>query len=281
MKTNYFKKAIATASIFTLSLGVFGQIIPDGTYVIINNTSETNRVMTLDQSSPFDARVSEADVEGDDLFQQWSLAHQGDNIYRITNLGTNTLLGVNDSWCDNFGNVTSDQNNGSLGVDFEIIQGDTENTFLIQIGFLSTCNQFSDPNTRTSFDVNRDNNPGNSNFEQIQTFSTGTGNTNQQFFITPPAPAAVLSVDEVSLLDFVDVYFSNELGLTIRASDNKKQNLSLEIYDTSGSTVYSKKLGNIDGNELNLNLDSFQPGVYFAKIQNEQNQSKVTKIVVF
>ena len=273
MKTNYFKKAIATASIFTLSLGVFGQIIPDGTYVIHNKT--LNEVLSVDQTAEADIRVATPDIEGNDPFQQWSFVHTGNDIYNITNLGSSSLLGVADRWCGRFGNVRA-LSGADDGFDLRIVNADEPDTFLIEIAYDNACNFGSTNDPVRAFDIQN----GASGAE-IQTFDRDPGNSNQQFEITPPAPAAVLSVDEVSLLDFVDVYFSNELGLTIRASDNKKQNLSLEIYDTSGSTVYSKKLGNIDGNELNLNLDSFQPGVYFAKIQNEQNQSKVTKIVVF
>ena len=273
MKTNYLKKAIAAASIFTLSLSACGQILPDGTYIIHNKT--LNEVLSVDQTPASDTRVATPDTEGDDPFQQWSFVHTGNDIYNITNVGSSNLLGVADRWCGQFGNVRA-LNGADDGFDLRIVNADETGTFLIEIAYDNACNFGSTNDPVRAFDI-QDGNSG----AEIQTFDRNPGNSNQQFEIISPTTAAVLSVNEVSLLDFVDVFFSKELGLTIRASDNKKQNLDLEIYDTSGSTVYTKELGSIAGNELNINIDNFQPGVYFAKIENKQSQSKVTKIIVF
>lgn len=273
MKTNYLKKAIAAASIFTLSLSACGQIIPNGTYVIYSAVQQ--EVLITNPNNNDEAEMGVPDLEGDDTSQHWSFVHQGNDIYNITNVSSGNLLGVADRWCGDFGNVRA-QANADDGFDLRIASSDSQGLFLIEIAYDNECNFGSVNDPIKAFDVD-----GGNSGAQVNTFGRNPSNPNQQFNITPPATAAVLSVDEVSLLDFIEVFFSKELGLTIRTSDSKKQNLELEIYDTSGSTVYTNSLESIAGNELNLKLEDLQTGVYFVKIENEQKQSSVTKIVIF
>ena len=270
MKTNYFKKILLTSSLITASVCSYAQIIPDGIYVINNIT--LNEVMTVDQTAEADARMAPADIEGDDLFQQWSFVHQGNDIYNITNVGSGVLLGVRDRWCGVFGDVRA-QEGSDDGFDLRVVTANTAGTFLIEIAYDNECNFNSVNDPIKAFDIQNGASGG-----EIQTFNKDLDNQNQQFEIRIPETAAVLSVNDLNLKkSATKIFYNSSIGLVVE--NNQNQAINLNIFDTSGRKVYSY-LNSVNSNELILNIEELQPGVYFAQTSNELNQNEVTKIVI-
>lgn len=269
MKTNYLQKIVFSTVLITTSLCSYAQILPDGIYVINNINLE--EVITVDQTPEADARMAAPDVEGDNLFQQWDFVHQGNDIYNITNVGSGALLGVRDRWCGDFGDVRAIAG-ADDGFDLRVVNADASGTFSIEIAYDNECNFGSVNDPIKAFDVQN----GASGAE-IQTFPRDPSNANQQFEITPPVPAAVLSVDELSLENTSEVFYNASTGLVVK--NNQNQNINIHIFNTSGSNVYS--YSNIEAdNTVTLNLDSFHAGMYFVQTTTKANQNTVTKIIV-
>jgi hypothetical protein len=85
--------------------------------------------------------------------------------------------------------------------------------------------------------------------------------------ITVVENVGVLSIDEYTDSDF-NVYPNPSNGIFNIVFNNMSINRVLTIYDTFGRKIKTKKL---TGFNTNMNLYDFAPGVYFLKIQSDDN----------
>ncbi|TBN03687.1 T9SS type A sorting domain-containing protein [Hyunsoonleella flava] len=276
MKKNYFKVLLLLV-LFIGNTSVNAQIIADGTYNIFNPTlSEVisvNRVAEGDPGNPQNviigrARMQVYDASNSD--QEWSFSHQGGDIYKISNVGDSSILGVKDGWCGDFGDVQVGFDNSSPYTLFKVIAGTNANSFVFQIAFDSDCNFGSTNVPIKAFDID-----GGNSGSKINTFPTDSGNANQEFEIVA---LGTLSTNNSFLSDALSVYYDKDRGLVINSKNADLGKLSISVFDLSGRAIISKES---NGNRTTMKLETLNKGVFFARISNKENNTLVKKFIVF
>lgn len=276
MKKNYLKTALAIVTLIC-TLNLNAQIIADGTYNIYNtNLSEAlsvNRTPMGDAGNPQNviigrARMQTYDVNNDD--QQWTFAHQGNDVYKITNVGDSSILGVKDGWCGQFGDVQVGFDNSSPYTLFRVVAGATANTYVFQIAFDSDCNFGSTNVPIKAFDID-----GGNSGSKINTFDVNTANPNQQFQILA---LGTLSTESNFLSNKITLYYNQVEGLVVDTNTSRLGDLQIDIYDLTGRSVTSETVSN---NRTNIKLNSTETGVYIAHFKDTKNNMLVKKFVVY
>jgi len=251
-------------------------IIANGTYNIYNPTlSEVMSVNTVAEGQPENpqniiigrARMQAFDVSNN--LQEWTFTHQGNDIYKITNVGDNSTLGVKDGWCGDFGDVQVGFDNSSPYTLFKVIAGTSVNSYVFQIAFDSDCNFGSTNVPVKAFDID-----GGNSGSKINTFPTDAGNANQEFQILA---LGTLSTNDSFLSDALSIYYNKNEGLIVNSKQSNIQKLTVNIYDLSGRSITSKEISSKGTIEIN-NVNN---GVYFARVIDENNNSMVKKFIVF
>ncbi len=164
---NFFHTCILL--VFTTS--IYAQIIPNGTYQIYSDVHQ--EAMVSATSGDFDVSMTTPNYS--DNNQLWTFTHQSGNIYKISNVGTGSYIGIKDGWCGQFGDVQARYAVSDANVEFLVSEGDTPGTYILQIAF-TTCNFGSVNSPVKAFDI-QDGNSG----AQIQTFDVDSSGANQQF----------------------------------------------------------------------------------------------------
>lgn len=276
MYKNYTTKLLLTLSIAFLGFGVNAQIIPNGTYKIFNpNLSEVISVNTIPENQPGNPQnviIGRARMEAPSStnnLQEWTFTHQGNDIYKITNVGNNTILGVKDGWCGDFGDVQVGFNDSDTSTLFKIVNGVAANTFVFQIAFDAFCNFGSSNNPIKVFDID-----GGASGSKINTFTGASANVNQEFQIQA---LGLLSTDDSFLSNALSIYYKQNEGLVVNSKQTNIKNLKVNIYDLSGRIVTSKKIFGKD----TITLNNVANGVYFARINDADNNTLVKKFIVY
>ncbi|AJR04996.1 T9SS type A sorting domain-containing protein [Siansivirga zeaxanthinifaciens] len=276
MKKNYLKTVLATVTLIC-TLNFNAQIIADGTYNIYNtNLSEVlsvNRIPMGDAGNPQNviigrARMQTYNINNDD--QQWTFAHQGNDVYKITNVGDNSILGVKDGWCGQFGDVQVGFDNSSPYTLFKVVAGTTANTYVFQIAFDSDCNFGSVNIPIKAFDID-----GGNSGSKINTFDINTANPNQQFQILA---LGTLSTESNFLSNKITLYYNQVEGLVVDTNTSRLGDLKVNVFDLMGRSIASEKINN---NHSSIKLDNTKTGVYIALIKDSENNTLVKKFVVY
>ncbi|WP_438968511.1 T9SS type A sorting domain-containing protein [Nonlabens sp.] len=265
MNKNYLKRCYLFALVFCFSILSYGQIIQDGTYAIFNTVH--SEVLTTETSAPYEAEMA-AFTPNDD-FQLWSFTHQGGDIYKIVNQGSNTTLGINDGWCGQFGDVRAGFANSDLNVEFKISAAAVMDTFVFEIAF-TTCNFGSMNVPIKAFDIENG-----ASGAQVQTFDVAPTNPNQQFQIVDPA---TLSIPQVDLLNEVVLSYDSLMRDVIINSNRDLSISKIEVFDLTGRLVQDKLL--IQSEELKINFNGSLDGVYFVRLISDKKQI-VRKVIVY
>jgi hypothetical protein len=180
MKINYKRNALFVLFFILIFNNLFAQIIPEGTYKIFNSVQ--NEVMSIDSTSEDNAAKMDSPIANDSR-QLWEFTHLGNDVYRITNLQNNKVLGIKDGWCGIFGNVLSNFEATDSNTEFKIVNSSIPGKYLIQIAF-TACNFGSVNDPIKGFDID-----GGNSGARINTFNSDGNNSNQQFeFVDPFAP---------------------------------------------------------------------------------------------
>jgi hypothetical protein len=272
MKTLYFN-VLLFFIITCYSTVINAQIIADGTYSIYNTTlDEVISVNTVDEGeagNPQNIIIGRARMEtldsGNDL-QQWVFTHQGDDIYKISNVGDSSILGVKDGWCGDFGDVQVGFTNTDTSTLFKVVNGATENTFVIQIAFDANCNFGSMNDPVKVFDID-----GGNSGSKINTFTFDSGNANQEFQIVAPSTLSTAPI----LKNTLTVFVSKTNTLVINSKQKTLAPLDVFIYDISGREV----LNAISSKSASINLNHLKSGVYITRI-NANNTTQIKKFVI-
>jgi hypothetical protein len=262
MKLNYSKKLSSMAFILGFSALSYGQVIENGTYQIFNAVH--SEVITTDTTAPFEAKMGAQDAT--DGFQLWTFTHQGDDVYKIHNSGSNTFMGINDGWCGQFGDARAGYLENDANVEFKLVAAEAPNTYVIQIAF-TTCNFGSVNDPIKAFDI-QDGNAG----AQIQTFDVDATNPNQQFQIVVPGSLSNSSFDVGAPNVFYNV---NNRSATIYAQETIT---SVDVIDLSGRVINTLK--SADLNEMQIQFNSEVTGLYLLRI-NTNGKSFVNKMMVY
>lgn len=277
MYKNYTTKLLLTLSIAFLGFSVNAQIIPNGTYNIFNpNLSEVISVNTIPENQPGNPQnviIGRARMEAPsstNSLQEWTFMHQGNDIYKITNVGNNTILGVKDGWCGDFGDVQVGFNDSDTSTLFKIVNGVAANTFVFQIGFDASCNFGSSNNPIKVFDID-----GGTSGSKINTFTGASANANQEFQILA---LGVLSIDDSFLSNALSIYYQANAGLVINSKQTNIDKLSVTIYDISGREIKSTSI--INNTEATIKLNTLSKGIYLAHISDAFNHKLVKKFIV-
>jgi hypothetical protein len=260
MKKSYrIIKSLAFLAL-AFSQNAFSQIIPNGTYQIFSSVH--SQTMTAATAAPNDAFMSAPNPT--DNNQLWTFAHQGGDVYKITNLGSGKTLGIKDGWCGVFGDVQAGFTPNDANVEFKIVSTSITNKYTLQIAF-TTCNFGSSNTPIKAFDI-QDGAVGG----QIQTFDVDINNPNQQFeFITP----GTLSTNSFEAKTFL--VLNNPTSSFWKITTNASLINKITIVDNVG-----KQIKTIIPNQSEATIDatSLTNGIYFAKIDGE-NSSKTLKLV--
>lgn len=276
MKKNYLKVMLVLALCIATS-GVNAQIIADGTYNIFNpNLSEVigvNRIPEGDPGNPQNvivgrARMQVYDVNNDD--QEWAFVHQGNDIYKITNVGDNSILGVKDGWCGQFGDVQVGFDNTSPHTLFKVVAGSAANTFVFEIAFNNDCNFGSMNDPIKVFDID-----GGNSGSKINTFDTDSGNANQEFQIVT---LGTLNTDDRFLEDNLSIIYNRNEGLVINSNKKDLDRINVTIFDITGRSVISKELTNP---HTTIKMETTNNSVFFARISDSNNNILVKKFIAF
>ncbi|SER05977.1 Por secretion system C-terminal sorting domain-containing protein [Hyunsoonleella jejuensis] len=274
MKKNYLKTALAVVTLIC-TLNLNAQIIADGTYNIYNTSlSEVMSVNTIPQGNPGNpqdviiGRARMQDYDSNNNLQEWTFTHQGNDIYKIINVGDNSTLGVKDGWCGDFGDVQVSFNNTSPYTLFKIINGAATNTYVIQIAFDGDCNFGSVNSPIKAFDID-----GGNSGSKISTFPVDTGNANQQFQILA---LGTLSINYSALSDNLSIFYNKTKGLVIHSKTNDK--LEISVFDLAGRNIARKES---TSRHTSIQFDAANTGIYFARVKDTNNNTLVKKFLVF
>ncbi|MFY8188331.1 MAG: T9SS type A sorting domain-containing protein [Flavobacterium sp.] len=262
MKLNYTNKLCSMVLTLGFCTFSFGQIIENGTYQIFNAVH--SEVMTTDTTAPYEAKMGAQDAT--DGFQLWTFTHQGNDVYKIENTGSNTFMGVNDGWCGQFGDVRAGFLENDTNVEFKVVASELPDSYVLQIAF-TTCNFGSVNDPIKAFDI-QDGNAG----AQIQTFDVSTTNPNQQFRIVVPGSLSNNSFEAGAPNVFYNV---NNRSATISAQETIT---SVDVIDLSGRVINTVK--SADMREMQIQFNSDLNGLYLLKI-NTTEKSFVNKIMVY
>lgn len=276
MKKNYFK-ILLLAFVCICGASVQAQIIADGTYNIFNQNLleviSVNRIAMGEPGNPQNiiigrTRMQTYDINNND--QEWTFTHQGNDIYKITNVGDNSILGVKDGWCGDFGDVQVGFADSSPYVLFKIISGVAANTYVFQIAFDGDCNFGSTNVPIKAFDID-----GGNSGSKINTFPTDSGNTNQEFEIVT---LGTLGTDNNYLSDNLSVRYNKNEGLIINSNKASIDKLSISIFDITGRFITSKES---ISRHTTIKMNTVNSGVFFARISDTNNNTLVKKFIAF
>ncbi len=276
MKNLYLKVFLFTIH-FCYALISNAQIIADGTYIIHNTTLDevisVNTVAQGQPDNPQDIIIGRARMEAlntNNNLQQWVFTHQGDDVYIITNVGDDSILGVKDGWCGDFGDVQVGFDNTSTSTLFKVVNGVSANTFVLQIAFDENCNFGSMNDPIKVFDID-----GGNSGSKINTFTADAGNANQEFQIVLPS---TLSAVERSLENSLDVFFSKNEGLVLRGAQQLSGPLNVSLYDISGKTIRSRTINTKASHALAL--PHLKQGMYIVRVQTKTGVTVIKKFVI-
>lgn len=274
MKKNYLTSILFAFLLIGACSTLSAQIISNGTYKIFNSVnSEVVSINTLpsgDPNNPADLAIGRAKMatpDSNDDLQLWSFSHQGNDVYKITNVGDNSLLGIKDGWCGDFGDVQVGFDSTSAYTLIKITAADVTDTYVFQIAFDSACNFGSSNTPVKAFDIDGGTNA------KLQTFPTNTGNANQQFQILDPA---ALSEDTLNNLNNIEVtYQKNERSVSIKSLENIIIS-KMQVFNLTGQLVYSTN--DFASSEIEIDFTSVTNGLYIIAI--ESNTFKTVKKVL-
>ncbi len=181
---NKLQTLILSFGLFQLCLfSGFSQIIADGTYQIYSETHDATLESPTDvnQDDSSNGQInnlfgSTSDVNN--AYQLFEFIHQGSDIYKIKNIGTNQFIGIKDNWCGNGGEVIARYAETDTNVEFFVSQDAISGQFIIQIAF-TNCNFGSVNDPARSFDLG-------SSTGSVRTFGDTGGN--QQFRLKSISP---------------------------------------------------------------------------------------------
>lgn len=244
----------------------FAQIIADGTYKIFSSVH--SEVITTDLTAPYEAFM--ATPNATDNFQLWTFTHQGGDIYKIENEGSSTILGINDGWCGQFGDVRAGFTNTDLNVEFKVSAADVSGTYVFEIAF-TTCNFGSTNVPIKAFDI-QDGSSG----AQIQTFDVDTANPNQQFQIVEPNS---LSLEDInSNLRGVKLSY-NKANRSLSLNLGTSLTISkIDVFDISGRVITTNE--NVVSERILLDFNTHTNGIYFVRIAND-GKPLIKKFLVY
>lgn len=282
MKTNYLKKTLLLFLAITANTALFGQIIADGTYKILNSVhSEVITLNTQPQPNPQDVIVNRAIMaapdENDDN-QLWTFTHQGNDIYKIENNGNSNFLGVKDGWCGNFGDVQATFDTNSLFILFKVSAGVLPDSYVFEIAYDADCTFGSSNNPIKLLDIDNGNSEAKINtFRDENTVPTPDPNANQQFQIVQPSS---LSLDEpgYSLNDINLNYSQSNRSLTL--SNNQNASISkIQVFDITGKSIKTLE-GSGSFSNIIIDFQSQINGLYFVRLESAGKQL-VKKVMVY
>lgn len=275
MKKNYLKILMLATTLFCLT-NVNAQIITDGTYNIYNTTlSEVMSVNTIAEGqsgNPQNIIIGRARMQvfdSNNNLQEWTFTHQGNDVYKITNVGDNTTLGVKDGWCGDFGDVQVGFSNTSPYVLFKIINGVAANSYVFQIAFDSDCNFGSTNTPIKAFDID-----GGNSGSKINTFPTDPGNANQEFQILT---LGTLSTNNSFLAKNLSIFYNKTEGLVVN-SKTQLGKLQISVFDLAGRSIETKNTSN---SRTSIKMETAATGVYFARVIDENNSAFIKKFIIF
>ncbi|MGB3605554.1 MAG: T9SS type A sorting domain-containing protein [Psychroserpens sp.] len=274
MKKNYTKTTLFLILTLTMSAMSFAQIIADGTYKIFNGVNA--EVMSINTIAPGDAgnpnnliigRAIMAVPDAMDDLQLWDFTHQGADIYKIENVGDNTVLGIKDGWCGQFGDVQVGFDDSSPYVLFKVSAADAAGTYVFEIAFDGDCNFGSTNTPIKTFDVD-----GGNSGAKIQTFDISTGNPNQQFEIVTPSSLGLASQASLSY----ELIYNSDLR-TVKWDTEEVIN-SINVFDVSGKLI--KAVTNLNSETSEIDVTGMPNGLYFFKVESNSNTIS-KKVLIF
>jgi hypothetical protein len=276
MKNSYTTSILLLLLAFAFSNLTNGQIITDGTYKILNvvNT-EVMSINTLPVGDPNNpdgliiGRAQMAAPDSVDDMQLWSFTHQGNDVYKILNVGDNSILGIKDGWCGDFGDVQAGFDATSPYTLFKVTAAVDPNSYVFEIAFDADCNFGSSNTPIKSFDIDGGNSNG-----KIQTFPIDISNANQQFQIIDPSSLSLDNIDRSS--NIYMVYHKIDRSVSVKNSENNSIT-NVRVFDMSGKLMVSHR--DVLANEIKIEFNSFNNGLYFISIENKSTQL-VEKVLI-
>lgn len=276
MKKNYTSPLILLLMIFAMSNLLNAQIITDGTYKILNTVNSQvvsiNSLPVGDPNNPDDLIIGRAQMatpDSSDNAQLWSFVHQGNDVYKITNVGDNTILGIKDGWCGDFGDVQVGFDANSAFTLFRIVASNEPNSYVFQIAFDNDCNFGSMNSPIKAFDIDGGNSNG-----KLQTFPVDTANLNQQFQIVDPA---ALSLENINGLETVSINY-HRADRSVMITNTANIDLSnIQVFDMNGRAI--KMIKENLNNEVQIRFNDLTNGLYFVALENKGSRM-VEKVLI-
>jgi len=275
MKKNYTKKIAISFFGLVLSLTTYGQIIRDGTYKIFNET--LNQVISVNreaQPNPQDiiiGRAVMAEINQTDDDQLWTFTHQGDDVYKIVNIGNSSTLGIKDGWCGQFGDVQATFADSDPYILFRVVAAEAAESYVIQIAFDNVCNFGSSNDPIKALDVDGGN-PG----AKLNTFDVSITNPNQTFRIVN-SNDPVLSNDEFNIDTPFSIFYNRDVKQLQISSTSTASISNVQIFDLSGKSI--KEL-NLSDFSVDINVSDLSLGLYFVRVGNN-GSTTVKKFLVY
>lgn len=181
---NIFKYSFFISILIISINDLNAQIITEGTYQIYSeiHNEALSSPTDVNQDDSGDSTINNLFATASNIsnnYQLFEFIHQGSDIYKIRNVGTNKYLGIKDNWCGNSGEVIAKYEVNDTNVAFLISQDATTGRFIITNEFGTDCVGSNDP--KTAFDLS-----GGASGAKIRTFG-GVGD-NQQFRLKSVSP---------------------------------------------------------------------------------------------
>jgi hypothetical protein len=261
------------------------QIIADGIYQIYSETHNASLESPTDvnQDDSGDSTInnlfgSTSDITND--YQLFEFIHQGSDVYKIKNIGTDQFIGIKDNWCGDGGEVIARYLETDSNVEFSVSQNVTTGQFVIQIAF-TTCNFGSVNSPLRSFDLGGATN-------KLKTF--GDTGANQQFRLINTSPVindgiyqifsevnneALESPTDVNQDDSVDGQINNLFATTSNASNDYQQFEFNYKYTNNNGDVYN--IRNLGTNQYVGLKDDWcgDSGEVIARFNETDNESQI------
>lgn len=250
-----------------VSASSFAQIIANGTYKILSSVH--NEVMTCATTAPHDANMAQPNATNN--YQLWTFTHQGNDTYKIMNVGNAKYLGINDGWCGNFGDAKANFTTNDANILLKVAATSTVGKYTFEIAF-TTCNFGSVNAPIKAFDV-QDGNAG----AQIQTYEINNTNANQQFSIVDPA---TLANDTFLKSNSFAVTVDAEQNLHILSSSAMSDPLTVTVFEINGKKVHHSTRNNATNNETVIGLLGLSKGIYLVQITGSEGNKTVKKIIL-
>lgn len=249
-----------TVSINATSIPIdFVQIIPDGTYIIRNNS--INQVITTPLENNYDGGPYDAfltDENSSDEFQLWDLQHISNDVYTFKNKGSNLYLGSDDNLCNRFSNIYGGISNENQNQQFKIIANQA-GTYSIQYAFVDNC---TNNIAVQALDVD-----GGLENGQLHTFDLNLNNTNQQFEFVTVSPTLSTNADFILDNDDQSSLYPNPATHFITIHTKSNQNGNITVYNFNGKEILSVEITNTQN--TNIDLNGLSRGIYFVQLSNK------------